>query len=77
MVSALVRGLMFVTVMLACTANSILNDTADEGSALVTVIDDEDGELTQLQHTRSVTNIAIALDIRHNNRQHKLTLELI
>ena len=46
MVSALVRGLMFVTVMLACTAN-ILNDTADDGSALVTVIDDEDGELTQ------------------------------
>ena len=48
MVSALVRGLMFVTVMLACTANNLLNDTADEGSALVTVIDDEDGELTQL-----------------------------
>ena len=74
----LVRGLMFVTVILACTANHDLNDTIGGGSGLITVADDEDGKLIQPSHSYSAIDIAIyiAPNMRHN-RQHKLALELL
>ena len=39
----LVYSLIFVTVIWACTANHILNDTDDDGSGLAANGDDEDG----------------------------------
>ena len=46
----LVQGLMFVTVILACTANHDLNDTIDGGSGLIKITGDEEGKLILPSH---------------------------
>ena len=55
----LVRGLMFVTVILACTANRDTGiDNSASGDSKI-FVDDEDGKLIQPSHSQSAIDIAI------------------